>query len=60
MPPGAGQPKATGRAALTHLRSRVGRELLFSGHVGAPQRGYQRALGAAAASSSGSPPGGPK
>ena len=36
MPPGAGQPKATGRAALTHLRSRVGRELLFSGDVGAP------------------------
>jgi hypothetical protein len=36
MPPGVGQPKATGRAALTHLRSRVGRELLFSGHVGAP------------------------
>jgi len=36
MPPGTGQPKATGRAAVTHLRSRVGRELLFSGYVGAP------------------------
>ena len=36
MPPGTGQPKTTGRAAVTHLRSRVGRELLFSGYVGAP------------------------
>jgi tRNA (mo5U34)-methyltransferase len=36
MPPGAGHPKPAGREALTHLRSRVGRELLFAGHVGAP------------------------
>ena len=36
MPPGAGQPKATGRAALTHLRSRVGRDSLSPGDVGAP------------------------
>jgi hypothetical protein len=36
MPPGAGHPKPAGRAALLHLRSRVGRELLFAGYVGAP------------------------
>jgi hypothetical protein len=36
MPPGAGHPKPAGRAALVHLRSRVGRELLFAGQVGAP------------------------
>jgi tRNA (mo5U34)-methyltransferase len=36
MPPGAGHPKPSGRAALPLLRSRAGRELLFAGRVGGP------------------------
>jgi tRNA (mo5U34)-methyltransferase len=36
MPPGAGHPKPSGRAALGLLRSRAGRELLFAGRIGGP------------------------